>query len=74
MIIDFLLYNKESIRLEDLKIYGPVYKCYRQKGHCHICNSLTNIICINCNNSIKEVWLCTIHWKQHAREKYKIYS
>ena len=38
-IIDFLLDNKDSIRVEDLKIYEPVYKCYREKGNCKICNS-----------------------------------
>lgn len=38
-IIDFITDNKESIRIEDLKIYEPVYKCYREKGNCQICNS-----------------------------------
>ena len=73
-IIDFITDNKDSIRIEDLKIYEPVYKCYRQKGHCHICNSLSNIICKNCyNNShynIKEVWLCTSHWQQHSIKEH----
>ena len=74
-IIDFLLNNKDSIRIEDLKIYEPVYKCYREKGKCHLCNSLSNIICTNCNdkyhyNNIKETWLCTNHWKQHATENH----
>ena len=73
-ISDFLLDNIDSIRLDDLKIYEPVYKSYRQKGHCHICNSLSNIICKNCyNNShynIKEVWLCTSHWQQHSIKEH----
>ena len=30
-IIDFLSANKESIRVEDLKIYEPIYKCNREK-------------------------------------------
>ena len=47
-IIDFIIDNKDSIRIEDLKIYEPIYKCYREKGNCHICNSLSNIICKNC--------------------------
>ena len=47
-IIDFLA-NKDSIRIEDLKIYEPIYKCYREKGNCQICKSITNIICKNCN-------------------------
>jgi hypothetical protein len=64
-IIDFLLENKDSIRIDDLKIYEPIYKCYRQKGNCIICNTLTNIICINCKYN-KEVWLCTNNWNQHA--------
>jgi hypothetical protein len=64
-IIDFLLENKDSIIIEDLKIYEPIYKCYRMKGNCHICNSLSNIICTNCCNSHKEIWLCTNHWQQH---------
>jgi hypothetical protein len=70
-IIDFLIDNKESIRIEDLKIYGPIYKCYREKNHCQICNNISNIICINCcnHNPNKEVWLCTNHWKQHSRKK-----
>ena len=39
-----------------LKISEPIYKCYRKKGHCHICNSLSNIICMSCSshNYIKE--------------------
>ncbi|HET9806757.1 MAG TPA: hypothetical protein VFP49_07600, partial [Nitrososphaeraceae archaeon] len=58
-IIDFLIDNKDSIRIEDLKIYDLIYKCIREKGKCHICNSLSNIICKNCNNHNynKEVWL-----------------
>ena len=69
-IIDFIIGNKESIKIEDLKIYGLVYKCYRKKGNCQICNSSTNIICKNCNN-YKEIWLCTNHWQQHAIGKHK---
>ena len=70
-IIDFIIDNKESIRIEDLKIYERVYKCYRQKGNCNICNVLTNIICKNWNNDNspndnREVWLCTDHWKKHT--------
>ena len=68
-IIDFLLDNKDSIRVEDLKIYEPIYKCYRKKGHCLICNKVTNIICVSCNNHNNEVWLCTDHWKQHIKLK-----
>jgi hypothetical protein len=72
-VIDFLLDNKDSIKIEDLKIYESVYKCYRDKDHCHICNALTNIVFINCNNSHnnnKEVWLCTNHWNQYAIENH----
>lgn len=69
-IINFLLVNKDSIRVEDLKIYEPVYKCYREKGNCKICNSLSNIICISCSNYKNEIWLCTSHWEQHAIEKH----
>jgi hypothetical protein len=68
MIIDFLLDDRDSIRIEDLKIYEPIYKCYREKGNCHICNNLSNIICKNCNHNqrnYKEVWLCTNHWQEH---------
>jgi hypothetical protein len=74
-IIDFLLENKDSIRVEDLKIYEPLYKCYRQKGNCHICNSISNIICINCNNShnhYKKVWLCTNHWEPHVIDNHNL--
>jgi hypothetical protein len=70
-IIDFLLNNKDSIRIEDLKIYEPIYKCYQEKGNCHICNSLTYIICINCSNYNKEIWLCINHWQQHKIEKHE---
>ena len=66
-IIDFLLRNKDSIRIEDLKIYEPIYKCYKQKGNCHICNTLCNIICVNCN---KIYWLCPNHWQEHTIEKH----
>ena len=34
-IINFLLDNKDSIIVEDLKIYEPIYKCYREKRNCH---------------------------------------
>ncbi|HSF50898.1 MAG TPA: hypothetical protein VLA74_09080 [Nitrososphaeraceae archaeon] len=64
-IIDFLLDNIDSIRIEDLKIYEPIYKCYREKGNSQICNSLSNIICKNCKNT-KDIWFCTNHWKKHA--------
>jgi hypothetical protein len=30
-IIDFLIGNKNSIRVEDLKIYESIYKCYQEK-------------------------------------------
>ena len=65
-IIDFIVCNKDTVRAEDLKAYEPIYKCYREKGNCYICNGLTNIICINCSNyNNNEVWLCTNHWQQH---------
>ena len=74
-IIDFLLGNKESIKIEDLKFYESVYKCYRENGNCYICNSLSNIICINyCNNSYnynQKVWLCSSHWQEHTIDKHK---
>jgi hypothetical protein len=70
-IIDFILGNIESIRVEDLKIYEPIYKCYREKGNCQICKSLSNIICKSCSNNHKEVWLCKNHWKQHSIEKHE---
>ena len=49
-IIDFIIDNIDSIRLEDLKVYEPIYKCYRKKGHCHVCNTISNIIWDNCSN------------------------
>ena len=61
-IIDFIIDNKESIRVEDLKIYGPVYKCYREKGNSHICNRSTNIICKKCKNTNHHI--CTNHWQE----------
>jgi hypothetical protein len=70
-IIDFVLDNKDSIRVEDLKISEPFYKCYREKGNCIICNSLSNIICTNCCNNHKEIWLCINHWQQHKIEKHE---
>jgi hypothetical protein len=69
-IIDFLLDNTDSIRIEDLKIYEPIYKCYRQKGNCQMCNNLSNIVCVNCNDS-NELWLCTNHWQNHAIYKHE---
>jgi hypothetical protein len=71
-IIDFLLSKIDSIRIEDLKMYEPIYKCYREKGNCHICNILSNIVCVNSNkhnNNNKEVWLCTNHWQDHFLQK-----
>ena len=56
-IIDFLLNNNNSVSVEDLKVYEILYKCYREKGKCHICNSVSNIICMRCRNYNKEVWL-----------------
>jgi hypothetical protein len=70
-IIDFLSANRDSIRIEDLKIYEPIYKCYRQKGNCQMCNNLSNIVCMNCNDS-NELWLCTTHWQHHLIEKHNI--
>jgi hypothetical protein len=69
-IIDFIIDNKDSIKIEDLKIYEPIYKCYREKGYCLYCNTITNIICKNCynnNHNNKDVWLCTYHWQEHAK-------
>ena len=67
-IINFILENKNSIKVDDLKISEPVYKCYRkEKGKCSICNIISNIMCINCNNHI---WLCTNHWQEHITEKH----
>jgi hypothetical protein len=63
-IIDFIIDNKDSIRIDELKIYEPIYKCYQEKGNCIICNRLSNIICISCNhnyNDNKEAWLCINH-------------
>jgi hypothetical protein len=38
-----------------------------------MCNSLTNIICVSCNNNYKnkKVWLCVYHWKQHRIDNHK---
>jgi hypothetical protein len=70
-IVNFIIDNKDSINVEDLKIYEPIYKCYRKKGNCFYCNTITNIICKNCsnynqNNNNKETWICKSHWQQHA--------
>jgi hypothetical protein len=71
-IIDFIIDNKDAIRVEDLKIYEPIYRCYLKKGNCDMCNSLTNIICVSCNNNYKnkKVWLCVYHWKQHSIDNH----
>jgi hypothetical protein len=66
-IIDFIIDNKDSIRIEDLKSYEPVYKCYREKGHCQFCNKLSNIFCENCNGN---VCLCVNHWQNHKINKH----
>ena len=66
-IIDFLIDNKDAIKIEDLKIYEPIYKCYRKRGNCQICNILSNILCKNCNENS---WLCINHWQQHAIENH----
>ena len=70
-IIDFILDNKDLIRIKDLKISELIYKCYRKKRNCIICNSLSNIICTNCYNNYKEIWLCINHWQQHKIEKHE---
>jgi hypothetical protein len=71
-IVNFIIDNRDSIRIEDLKIYEPIYKCYQGKGNCIICNKISNIICKNCTTHYnnKEIWVCTNHWKQHLLEKY----
>ena len=72
-IVNFIIDNKDSIRIEDLKIYEPIYKCYRKKRNCHICNNLSNIICRNCSNyynNNKEIWLCKNHWQDHSEKHY----
>ncbi|HSF50110.1 MAG TPA: hypothetical protein VLA74_05045, partial [Nitrososphaeraceae archaeon] len=73
-IIDFIIDNIDSIRVEDLKIYEPIYKCYQEIGHCLYCNTISNIICKNCfNNSHhinNKISLCIKHWQEHAIEKH----
>ena len=72
-IIDFIVSNKDAIKTEDLKAYESIYKCYRKRGNCYLCNSLANIICKNCCNNYKnnkEIWLCINHWKQHSLENH----
>ena len=32
---------------------------------------LSNIICKNCSNNHKEIWLCTNHWQEHEIEKHE---
>jgi hypothetical protein len=72
-IIDFLSVNIDSIRIEDLKIYEPVYKCYRQKGPYHTCNNISNVICISCSNyqNNKEIWICKKHCQEHTIDKHE---
>ncbi len=31
-IIDFIVYNKDAVRTEDLKAYEPIAKCYMERG------------------------------------------
>lgn len=69
IILDFTLNNKDSIKVEDLKVSEPIYKCYKEKSKCSICGILSNIYCINCENNDK-VWLCVDHWQQHAIEEH----
>jgi hypothetical protein len=69
-IVDFIIDNRDSIRIEDLKTYEPIYKCYRKKGNCLYCKTISNIICRNSSNynynNNKDFWLCTNHWQQHS--------
>ncbi len=71
-IIDFIIDNKDSIRVEDLKISEPIYKCFREKGQCSYCNAISNIICKNCTNNSyhinNKIWLCTEHWQEHVKK------
>jgi hypothetical protein len=53
-IIDFIIDNKDAIKVEDLKIYKSIYKCCREKGNCLICSRLSNIICTNCFNNYND--------------------
>ena len=72
-IIDFIISNKDAVRVEELKAYEPIDKCYHENGKCQSCNSLTNMICKNCCNNYnnnKKIWLCINHWKQHAIENH----
>jgi hypothetical protein len=66
-IVSFILDNKDAIKIDDLKVNEPIYKCYRERGNCHICNSLSNILCKNCNEN---VWVCLNHMQNHAIEKH----
>jgi hypothetical protein len=70
-IIDFIIDNKKSIRVEDLKTCEPIYKCYQERGNCFYCNTITNIICANYNKHNNEIWLCTNHWQEHEIEKHE---
>ena len=60
-IIDFLMDNKDLIRINDLRVYDIIYQSFEQKKNCNVCNKLSNIICMNCN----KVWLCKKHCKEH---------
>ena len=61
-IIDFIIGNKNKIRINDLRVYDIIYHSIIEKGNCTVCNKPSNILCINCTN---ETWICTDHYKIH---------
>jgi hypothetical protein len=67
-IVEFFMNIKDSIIIEDLRVYEPIWNFKREKGKCSICQEFANIHCINCSNN--NAWLCVDHWKQHNVDKH----
>ena len=64
-LIDFFMSITEKIRIEDLRVYEPIWTFKTEKAKCSICNEFANIHCINCKDYI---WLCVDHWQYHKTD------
>jgi hypothetical protein len=68
-IVSLFMNIKDSISIEDLRVYEPIWTLKREKSKCSICNEFPNIHCVNCKNNI---WLCVDHWVYHKADHHKL--
>ena len=66
-LVNFFMNIKDKIKIEDLRVYEPIFTSNIQKSKCSICQEFANIHCVNCKDNI---WLCVDHWCQHKKDRH----